>query len=98
MSQRDETGKEFDKMSNESIRERMRKYTEGCRLSYIEIGKAARHEGIHHLVQLLRINIGLIAADHWQAHEAKSEFSLCHLSLLLIPYYLLSMNRNVVLR
>lgn len=28
-------------MSNESIRERMRKYTEGCRLSYIEIGKAA---------------------------------------------------------
>ena len=41
MSQRDETGKEFDKMSNESIRERMRKYTEGCRLSYIEIGKAA---------------------------------------------------------
>lgn len=28
-------------MSNEMIRERMKRYTEGCRISYAEIGRAA---------------------------------------------------------
>ena len=28
-------------MNNDSIRERMKRYTEGCRISYAEIGRAA---------------------------------------------------------
>lgn len=42
--------------------------------------------------------MGLVAADYRQAHEAKAKFSLCHTSFLLIPFYLLSMKRKVVLR